>query len=210
DYKPLEANIPYIVSFPGERYYEFDLSSKFYKEKMNETWSKDDIQTITFSSDGTTIPVTGVMSTNVNGYVHVGTFLHKDDATYVINNNNEENGTEFNNGAHNVLPFRTYMTATSSSSKSIIIGSFGINNDNISSEEPEESEDQEDDLNGSHLQIYTVGSDIIVESTYPTTLRMHTISGGLVRILDVRPGTNTYNGFASGLYIVGRKKLQVR
>ena len=29
DYIPLTAGVPYIIRFPGERYYEFDLSSKF-------------------------------------------------------------------------------------------------------------------------------------------------------------------------------------
>ena len=45
DYIPLTAGVPYIIRFPGERYYEFDLSSKFYNSILNK---KEDPQTITF------------------------------------------------------------------------------------------------------------------------------------------------------------------
>lgn len=68
DYIPLTAGVPYIIRFPGERYYEFDLSSKFYNSILNK---KEDPQTITFhayankepQNRAIVIPITADMKT---------------------------------------------------------------------------------------------------------------------------------------------------
>lgn len=79
-YLPLTAGIPYVVRFPGKRYYEFDLSSKFYNSLLNK---KAAAQTITFHAYGEAsdkasrkaivIPVTQNMGTeNISGFSHRG------------------------------------------------------------------------------------------------------------------------------------------
>lgn len=71
DYRPLTAEVPYVVRFPGVRYYEFDLSSAFYNNRLNRSESP---QTVTFNAYGTAntevvstddiaIPVTQEMAT---------------------------------------------------------------------------------------------------------------------------------------------------
>ena len=51
---------------------------------------------------------------------------------------------------------------------------------------------------------------IAVESTYALTRSVHTLSGQLYRILDVRPGTTVYSGFPAGIYVVCNKKVRVQ
>lgn len=94
DYIPLTAGVPYIIRFPGERYYEFDLSSKFYNSILNK---KEDPQTITFhayankepQNRAIVIPITADMKTVSDGYAHRGTFAAKEVANggiYIFGN----------------------------------------------------------------------------------------------------------------------------
>ncbi len=226
DYLPLTRGVPYIVSFPGNRYYEFDLSSEFYKKKIGNASP----QTVTFNAYGQSrgdvrnnaaeikIPVDGTkaMQTDISGasatYAHVGTFMAKKGAQYSIN----AGGTAFENSGATVLPFRTYMTATAASASAktralatddiIYIGGEKVD---IPSEPlyPEDTETVSD----SYVRVYPVGKGrIAVESTYALTLSVHTLSGQLYRILDVRPGTTVYSGFPAGIYVVCNKKVRVQ
>ena len=132
DYLPLAANVPYVVRFPGYRYYEFDLSSQFYN---NITGKSAEAQTITFNAYGEkssdngdnsessksqnsaiVIPITGAMSTVANGYAHQGTFAAKAVANGVYGMN--ATGTAFDDAStlQIVMPFRTYMGKTTTAS----------------------------------------------------------------------------------------------
>lgn len=212
DYKPLTANIPYIVSFPGNRFYEFDLSSKFYNDKMDA--SKPE-QTVTFNHNGaTTISVTNgsLATTDAGGYSHTPTFVAIDDAAYGINV--EEGGKSFDDDVNTVLPFRTYMVQTAAPAKgnnsftrSIIIGETG--EDKIEQKGVEEV-DPSDGSHTTRMLIYPRGRRVVVESPENTTLNMYTIGGQLMRVLDVREGTNTYSGFGPGIYIVGGTRLMLK
>ena len=72
---------------------------------------------------------------------------------------------------------------------------------------PEDTETVSD----SYVRVYPVGKGrIAVESTYALTLSVHTLSGQLYRILDVRPGTTVYSGFPAGMYVVCNKKVRVQ
>ena len=137
DYLPLTANVPYIVRFPGKRYYEFDLSSAFYNEIMSKNESA---QTITFHAYGKeydgnfdgekqaiVIPISEAakMSTTKNSYVHQGIFTAKKVANDVYGMNAD--GSAFvqeaaasagstSAASAQVLPFRTYMSAAAQTS----------------------------------------------------------------------------------------------
>ena len=222
DYIPLAAGVPYIVRFPGERYYEFDLSSKFYNSLLNK---KKDPQTITFHAYGLAseepqkkaivIPITADMKTVSNGYAHRGTFAAKEVANGGIYALNAE-GTAFSNTetSQTVMPFRTYLTkestnagARSSAVPSVIRISETTGIDRI---EPEIN-GNDDTPAGESLFIRPIGAHRVrIESTYSTLLQVFSTTGQLYRILDVRPGTATYSGFPDGIYIFGKAKVLVR
>lgn len=222
DYIPLTAGVPYIIRFPGERYYEFDLSSKFYNSILNK---KEDPQTITFHAYGSAseepqkkaivIPITADMKTISNGYAHRGTFTAKEVANGGIYALNTE-GTAFSNTAtsQTVMPFRTYLTtestnagARSSEVPSVIRISETTGIDRI---EPEIN-GNDDTPAGESLFIRPIGAHRVrIESTYSTQLQVFSTTGQLYRILDVRPGTATYSGFPDGIYIFGNRKIMVK
>lgn len=224
DYIPLAAGVPYIVRFPGEYYYEFDLSSKFYNSLLNK---KEDPQTITFHAYGLAseepqkkaivIPITADMKTvsNGNDYAHRGTFAAKKVANGGIYAINTE-GTAFSNTAtsQTIMPFRTYLTkestnagARSSAVPSIIRISETTGIDRI---EPEIN-GNDDTPAGESLFIRPIGAHRVrIESTYATQLQVFSTTGQLYRILDVRPGTATYSGFPDGIYIFGKAKVLVK
>ena len=222
DYIPLAAGVPYIVRFPGEYYYEFDLSSKFYNSLLNK---KENPQTITFHAYGLAseepqkkaivIPITADMKTVSNGYAHRGTFAAKEVANGGIYALNTE-GTAFCNTAtsQTVMPFRTYLTkesanagARSSAVPSVIRISETTGIDRI---EPEIN-GNDDTPAGESLYIRPIGAHRVrIESTYATQLQVFSTTGQLYRILDVRPGTATYSGFPDGIYIFGKAKVLVK
>ena len=222
DYIPLTAGVPYIVRFPGEHYYEFDLSSKFYNSLLNK---KEDPQTITFHAYGLAseepqkkaivIPITKDMKTESNGYAHRGTFAAKEVANGGIYALNTE-GTAFSNTAtsQTVMPFRTYLTkestnagTRSSAVPSVIRISETTGIDRI---EPEIN-GNDDTPAGESLYIRPIGAHRVrIESTYATQLQVFSTTGQLYRILDVRPGTATYSGFPDGIYIFGKAKVLVK
>lgn len=222
DYIPLTAGVPYIVRFPGEYYYEFDLSSKFYNSLLNK---KEDPQTITFHAYGLAseepqkkaivIPITKEMQTESNGYAHQGTFAAKEVANGGIYAINAE-GTGFCNTAtsQTVMPFRTYLTkestnagTRSSAVPSVIRISETTGIDRI---EPEIN-GNDDTPAGESLFIRPIGAHRVrIESTYSTQLQVFSTTGQLYRILDVRPGTATYSGFPDGIFIFGKAKVLVK
>lgn len=220
DYIPLTAGVPYIIRFPGERYYEFDLSSKFYNSILNK---KEDPQTITFhayankepQNRAIVIPISADMKTVSDGYAHRGTFAAKEVANGGIYALNTE-GTAFSNTAtsQTVMPFRTYLTtestntgARSSEVPSVIRISETTGIDRI---EPEIN-GNDDTPAGESLFIRPIGAHRVrIESTYSTQLQVFSTTGQLYRILDVRPGTATYSGFPDGIYIFGNRKIMVK
>lgn len=220
DYIPLTAGVPYIIRFPGEQYYEFDLSSKFYSNLLNK---KENPQTITFHAyanmepqkKAIVIPITTDMQTVSDGYAHRGTFAAREVANGGIYAINAE-GTGFCNTAtsQTVMPFRTYLTTESTNAgtrssavPSVIRISETTGIDRI---EPEIN-GNDDTPAGESLFIRPIGAHRVrIESTYATQLQVFSTTGQLYRILDVRPGTATYSGFPDGIYIFGNRKIMVK
>ena len=225
DYRPLTAEIPYIVRFPGERYYEFDLSSAFYNNRLNKSEQQ---QTVTFNAYGTrnmdvnsaadvTIPVTKAMATKamettVSGYTHTGTFAAKNvEAGKVYGMNGD--GTAFDDKStySTVMPFRTFIappTSGKSRANSVVYISETTEIEQIVDEERRESGEAS---SADYLKVRAIGEHAIkVESTYATNLHVFTSTGQLYRILDVCPGTATYSGFQPGIYLFGTTKLLVK
>lgn len=226
-YQPLKAGTPYVVRFPGERFYEFDLSSAFYNNLKN---TKEPAQTITFHAFGESytgddakakgaivIPKTEEMKmkTEASVYAHMGTFAARKVAEGAVYGMNAQ-GTAFEDASTlaTVMPFRTYMAKTQtaaqtrSANPSVIHIAETTGIDRI---EPEVNGNEEDSESGDHLIIRSIGSSRVkVESTYSIQLKVFASTGQLYRILDVQPGTATYSGFHPGLYIFGKAKVIVK
>ena len=234
-YLPLTAGIPYVVRFPGERYYEFDLSSKFYNSLLNK---KAAAQTITFHAYGEAsdkasrkaivIPVTQNMGTeNISGFSHRGTFaaqqvgngilgMNDNGSAFVATSGSASASTSGSALSHTtVMPFRTYMAPASQQARirstdatKVIRISETTGIDRI---EPEANGNDEDTPAGEYLLIRPIGAHrVSIESTYATQLKVFSTTGQLHRILDVQPGTATYSGFPDGIYIFGKAKVLVR
>ena len=220
------ANVPYIVRFPGEQYYEFDLSSKFYN---NITGKKAAEQTVTFNAYGpenansahygngtVNIPVTSTenISTTVGNYSHQGCYSAtkvQDGSIYGMN----ADGTAFDDAStlSTVMPFRTYMTVATSGAKtrsavpSVINIAEPTGIDKIS---PDMDNNDEDSDDAHSFNVRPIGNHrVSIESTQAMLLDVYTAAGQLFRKLDIQPGTATYSGFPSGLYIFGKAKVAV-
>ena len=223
DYLRLAGEVPYIVRFPGARYYEFDLSSAFYNDIFG-AW--EDAQTVTFNAYGDnhtgdtsygaiTIPVTKGMATMVGGkYSHLGTF----SAINVSNGNvygMNDSGTAFDDASSlsTVTPFRTYMspTATRSNARYDYTSVINIAEQNADNIMPDMEENEDDTQTEDHITVRAIGNQRVrIESTMATRLNVVTVAGQLYRILDVQPGIATYSDFQPGLYIFGTTKVIVR
>lgn len=223
DYLRLAGEVPYIVRFPGARYYEFDLSIAFYNDIFG-AW--EDAQTVTFNAYGDnhtgdtsygaiTIPITKGMATMVGGkYSHLGTF----SAINVSNGNvygMNDSGTAFDDASSlsTVTPFRTYMspTATRSNARYDYTSVINIAEQNADNIMPDMEENEDDTQKEDHITVRAIGNQRVrIESTMATRLNVVTVAGQLYRILDVQPGIATYSDFQPGLYIFGTTKVIVR
>lgn len=223
NYQLLTKGIPYLVRFPGYHYYEFDLSSKFYNNILNTNESS---QTVTFHAFGNenetepadkaiVIPITQAMTTQHNGYYHVGSFAATKVANGIIYGMNAV-GTAFDDAStlQTVMPFRTYMTTLMTNARTRSTDAPSV----IRIAETTGIEKIESDVNGNDdtpagesLFIRPIGAHRVrIESTYSTQLQVFSTTGQLYRILDVRPGTATYSGFPDGIYIFGNRKIMVK
>lgn len=197
---------PFIVSFPGSRFYEFNMEG----------------QTITFGAAAATIDVTDnnieSSKTTANGYTYYGAFLNNEGTgVYAIDINGV--GDKFEAGKA-VYPFRAYLTNGSALTPNSMDAGFTADGfiligDDLSKLEDVMDGDIERDPDGgvstpSGLHVYGVGQRLVVVSDFATTLPVYTVTGALVRVLDVRPGTATYSGFKQGVYVVDRKKIRLR
>lgn len=223
NYPLLTSEVPYIVRFPGEGYYEFDLSSKFYNDILGKSEPE---QTIAFNAYGyenmetsygsITIPVTKQMATTKDGYTHCGTFTAKDikkDAIYSMNDKGNAFISEAST-ATSVMPFRTYMTAKTTKAKALSYAPYMIKiaeSTGIDKITPEIGVADKDEATGSYLIVRPLTNNKVrIESNISTTIYVYTITGQLYRILDVIPGNSVYSGFQQGAYIFGKTKIMVQ
>ena len=208
DYAYLTANVPYIIGFPGKRYYEFDMSGQFAPEHSGSDISNLEKQTISYvSGTGAAIPVSDIpvsddnpLQTTVDGYTYTytytGTFIGQDITNgYVLNNA----GSAFE-PATSVVPFRTYISkAPQPAPKRIHIGY-----------QQEDASPEKDMLH--NLYIRGGKGAIHIESTLEveTKVTIHTLSGVLVKELYVLPGAKVNVPVQhQGVYIVNRRKVSV-
>jgi len=230
---PLLANEkPYIIGFPGTRYYEFDLSGSFQASTTySPTPAKLEKQVVTFAqSAGGNILVSDDAATGVaaDGYTFVPNYLGKTlDPTagsanyYTL----QADGSSYKKlaAATSAVPFRPYFTAAAAapargnvrarSAEEIVFGkaatSFGIT----------EHGDPTDGQLAEGMDIYAKKHKIVVTSKLSTAVevRILGVSGICVANFTVEPGETVVTPIVTqGVYIVqpanGRytKKLVVK
>jgi hypothetical protein len=236
DYPRLAAATPYIIGFPGERYYEFDLSGKFKAETtLTPNPTQLGQQTITFASaPGATIGVSdeetkdgksdGNYTFKPNYLNQTLTSVAADDNTsprdFVLNTagNAYEANLHAAGAASKTVAlsaFRPYFTTATAHTRSIIFGNEQL--EELKGVE-EHGDPRKEEINGG-LRIWTKKDKIFVESTlsYTEDVRVVTPAGITVAAFSVKPGqTVEVQADFSGMYIVhtldGRytKKLSVK
>ena len=199
----MEAYTPYIVAFPGERYYEFDMSGKFQPKNSGENHPQLNAQLVTFISKekaevGVTDDMVAIKAAQAGNYSYIGAFMESENnGRYVM----DAAGSAFvQEGA--VMPFRGYIQPTSSGAqpRRILIGSAGKD------EEPTQ------EISTRGLTIYGRGETIFIESTleYEAIVTIYSLSGQIVKRLTVQPMTKEVVPVSSrGVYIVNNKKIAV-
>ena len=216
DYPMQQAGTPYIIGFPSDYYYEFDLSGIFIPSYTYEAVDKLDKQIVTFASQqNASIKVSDDEMAGVahNGYTFKPNYLTQEVAAgdYVLS----ATGGSYDKttAATTVLPFRPYFTSTASGVRTRSI----VFSDEIS------DINGDDDLkplrDGEGLIVKPGQHKIIVESRMrsETEVRILTPAGITMKTFTIQPGevieTRIIN---QGIYIVQTtdarytKKLTVR
>lgn len=200
-HRGFKAYAPYIVSFPGSRFYEFDMTG----------------QQVAFSAENTVVAVTddaATLATTVNGVTYHGAFVNDagSEDKYAIalkSDDDSADGGKFEKDVA-VYPFRGYMTGSVSGAKAMsrsAIYIFGqLEQDNADHGDIRHDEA----VPAQVMKAYVINRNIIIESTYEADVLIHTSAGQLARAVRVLEGENLYTGFAPGVYLINGKKLVVR
>ena len=212
------AATPYLIGFPGSRYYEFDMSGQFKPnpDHTNVTIAKLDPQTITFiSASHQTIGVSDDDYDNVitvDDYTYRPTYQSRSvgaDTTLLLN----ARGSRFVKAERDTVtvPFRAYLTkhqvaghiqerATGTRASALYIGYSG------------DQMPMEDIVIDHGLNIYGQHLNIYIESTLeqPATITITSVSGQLLKQFTIQPGTRVAVPVNSrGVYIVNHRKIAV-
>ncbi|MBQ0020935.1 MAG: hypothetical protein KBT39_10515 [Bacteroidales bacterium] len=213
DYVHLAADVPYIVAFPGDDFYEFSMESYYKTDKyVNESYKQK--ATFEVNSDDPDIVATTIKVSDDNeamtdlgaSNVHWGTFLHMADQLGINKDGTafESVPVSYNDGY--VLPFRTYLGAVSSPVKRYVISEPGKGDQPFEPNEPNAND------NRPVFDISIDGLNVTVTSSYEDTriLDVYMVGGQLVLRHEAVPGTTHFRLPQQGAYIIGRKKYMVR
>ncbi len=224
DYPLYAAGTPYLIGFPGKRFYEFDLSGEwtvsYTATEPNGVPAQLRKQYITFASadEGTTILVTddeyaAAARNATDGYTYMPTYQTKTLAgatTYLLSQAGDKFQNDEANSTVTTVPFRTYITSAAAGNhapsrmgtraSALYIGYAGDSDQLI--EVPVDR----------GLNIYADNMSIIVENqmTEAATVTIATTAGRLLKQFTVQPGTKaTVPVNSRGIYIVNHKKIAV-
>lgn len=224
NYPFFRAETPYLIGFPDDTYYEFDLSGEFVPLNTQTSIAKLDPQVITFVSNtgkggSNVIDVTDdnnktdKRSVSNGDYVYTGYYQDTEVIPvggYVLNSTGSsfDKITAENGGAQAAEPFRCYFVVkTGSEAKARDTRRLIIGQDNSSKGDLDPNQSIDSDHT---IKIYVQDRQLVVESSYETDLNIYYVSGQFVRRIHVEAGTNTYEGFRPGFYVVGRQKVHFK
>ena len=210
NYPRLANATPYIIGFPGERYYEFDLSGEFEAKTAKITPAKLSAQIITFASNtGATIGVSDTefsAATVKDGYTFVPNYMSKEVENCYLMNDEGNQFTKVTNTAP--VPFRPYFIAGPVSSPAMtrgVVGTIVFDDDNSSFAIGDDSDPSDGDFRQGGLTFSVGKHKIAVTSSLCRTadVGIYSVSGVCIASFDIAPGetieTPVYN---SGVYII--------
>ena len=219
-YPRLANGTPYIIGFPGGRYYEFDLSGSFAARTAKPTVpAKLSAQTITFASaENVSVNISDqemeTGKTSENGYAFVPNYGIKAVTNAFILN---ADGSSYDKTANSTtVPFRPYFEAAGNS------GAPKMTRTIVFSDEQTQLEGNDDDLTGKlgeSVDIRAGKRKVIVTSNLRTTtdVRIFNVGGLCIANFDIEPGqTIEHPIYHDGVYVVHvaggryRMKLAVR
>ena len=210
------AGTPYLIGFPGVRYYEFDLSGAFVAKNSSARPGQLRKQVITFVSPdaGTTIRVTDTEYADAetkakhDGFIFTPNYQTKTvENAYVLS----ADGSSFAKTASaTAKPFRAFLTKVPSQTQQraetratpdvLFIGYIG-DSDQLTEAPVERG-----------LTIYGQHMQLIIESDLevPAPVTITTVAGKLLKQFVIQPGTKiTVPVNSRGIYIVNRHKIAV-
>lgn len=190
--RPADANYvayrPYIVSFPGKAFYEFDLTGSTIR------WEKPNA-VITVTDDAT-------KSMTADGYTYTGAFANDDnDNRYVINND----GSAFAGGP--VVAFRGYLSAPAVQAARYI--GIGSDYDDAISVTPQEPGFEPDGDQQPAFSIAVSGRTVYVNSNIAMRQPCYSIAGTSLGIWVIPEGRSQFTVPAPGVYILNGIKFTV-
>ena len=199
---------PYLIGFPGSRYYEFDLSGTFEPQHTYANISKLNAQTVTFASEkGISIDVSeDELSAKVvtrNGYTFVPNYMSKEvENGYMLNSD----GDSFVKAdTAQAIPFRPYFVAGSGgSAKQRNMVKQIVFNEDVTSFAFEENDPTQEDVGG-ELRFYTKKHLIGVESSLSkeTDVTIVNTSGLTMASFTIQPGETIETHVPmTGVYII--------
>lgn len=207
DYPYITATYPYIISFPGKRYYEFDCSGEFYAERFNT--SSPGRQVITYSAPGQKILVTDHNQPKAfshDAYSHVGTFTHATSKSNEVVIDEEDNaGSLVRKTDYVVYPFRTYLAVPVASTKPLYIASRGV--DSLV-----EDEDGDDEAGELLLTMRVEDNELVIDNQYDydITLTVYDIQGRYARqVRALHESETRVADLPAGYYIVKTFKFRI-
>ena len=225
NYPRLANGTPYLIGFPGSRYYEFDLSGSFEAQTTaSPNPTKLDPQVITFASPvafSVAVSDNEKAGVNYNGYTFRPSYLNEtltETGSYYMNDDGS-----------------AYTALTSSSAKPVTVAAFRpffvkasnhapaysyivFSNDATSLQDKDIVPDPGEDVSD-HLFISTKRGKIVVTSALynDAEVQIYSAGGSLVETYTIKPDeTIETNIYTQGVYIVrahhGRyiKKLVVK
>ncbi len=233
DYPLQKAATPYIIGFPGPRFYEFDLSGEWNTSHVNDPKpAKLQQQVVTFASDGNiTINKSDVDMNNAktlfkyNGYTFMPNYLNESiDAgsdTYVMaTDGSKYQKVPAEGDATPLLPFRAYFVRTGGQQSMSIVFSDA---ENILEEVPAEEAKPEISPSGEKeagVITFTPGiGTITAKSTLdePRVVLVYGVGGALVKAFDLKQNSSVTIHVPSGMVYAVRtvsgdysSKLMVR
>ncbi len=222
-YPSLAATKPYIIGFPGQQYYEFDLSGNWAPKNTSDDskWNAttETAQTISFVSkkgitvgksdqDMTTGKVTWKDVTFMPNYMNT-TFAANTAATYT---------PSIEGSSYDLVPatpvtvpaFRPYFTGTYNASSNPAPRRIVFSGGSKTSLEPDVTEHNDGD---GGLHISTDKKTIVVRSTLRenATVRITTAAGIDVATFTIEPGQTVKTPVPmTGVYMVNQKKILVK
>lgn len=227
DYIYLTKEVPYLVAFPGNDYYEFSMEGDVMYDVNSDLSGYDshrksgNAQHAVFEAlKVNDTPAANVLvsddqlrTTTANGYDHIGLFMEKADAAYTLDAATGEKFTT--SGTGTVVPFRTYMQQHGNPVKGDYVtrSTIYIVDGGIEGVEPNDDDYENDDIdNTASLTFKVDGLKVTVENGYEEDkqLTVYLAGGQLVMRHTAPSGQSTFRLPKSGLYIIGGKKVLTR